>query len=339
MPLKMDTSLTPPQSLLSDAERVARRFDPGDSDEATPELFHAFKALELWNGYTRSQALDEFLTDRIGIWMNLLNQGIKTTAVADTDTHEFFNTRAGGARSWTSSSSDAPAAVDPEEVGAAVNSGRLVGGQGIYVQARLVEAGNPANAADFTLGGTTQITVTSGTVNLEIHVQAPTWAEFNRIQIYRNASTLSLGPPGGQAVSVDPARGGGLAGILYSANVTQGLNAGTHFTVSTVPGFAGGQRLEAVVSVPYTVGAGQALPEDTWFVVLARGTNLVSKPMFPVMPASLRQTGNTTLANLLDGNLNEEGVLALGFTNALYLDVDGNGDFDAPGVDATLMTF
>jgi len=25
-------------------------------------------------------------------------------------------------------------------------------------------------------------------------------------------------------------------------------------------------------------------------------------------------------------------VRALGFTNALYLDVDGNGDFDAPGV-------
>jgi hypothetical protein len=36
------------------------------------------------------------------------------------------------------------------------------------------------------------------------------------------------------------------------------------------------------------------------------------------------------LANLTDGNLGESGTMALGYTNALYADVDGNPGFDAP---------
>ena len=52
--------------------------------------------------------------------------------------------------------------------------------------------------------------------------------------------------------------------------------------------------------------------------------------MFPVFSADLQQAGNTTLANLIDGNLGQGGVTALGVTNALYADVDGNSQFDAP---------
>jgi hypothetical protein len=47
--------------------------------------------------------------------------------------------------------------------------------------------------------------------------------------------------------------------------------------------------------------------------------------MFPVYPADLDETSNATLADLLDGNRGEDGVMALGFTNALYLDLDGGG--------------
>ena len=41
---------------------------------------------------------------------------------------------------------------------------------------------------------------------------------------------------------------------------------------------------------------------------------------------------NASLADLLDGNLGEGGTLALGATNALYANVDGNASFDPPGV-------
>jgi hypothetical protein len=106
------------------------------------------------------------------------------------------------------------------------------------------------------------------------------------------------------------------------------LHAGTDFTVQSVnvaPGVPGAQRLETTLSIPYPL-----LPGDTWFVVVVKGTDGVSQPMFPVYPKDLRSSGNASLAQLLDGNLGESGVLALGFTNALYADVDGTPGFQAP---------
>ena len=44
----------------------------------------------------------------------------------------------------------------------------------------------------------------------------------------------------------------------------------------------------------------------------------------------LRRATNTTLADLTDGNLGEDGTLALGVTNALYADVDGEPGFNPP---------
>ena len=37
-------------------------------------FFHHYAALEVWNGMNINHQ-NEFLLDRIGIWMNLLNQG------------------------------------------------------------------------------------------------------------------------------------------------------------------------------------------------------------------------------------------------------------------------
>lgn len=72
------------------------------------------------------------------------------------------------------------------------------------------------------------------------------------------------------------------------------------------------------------------LSGDTWFVVVVKGRDGVSKPMFPVFPMSLNAGTNANLAQLLDGNVGEGGTMALGNTNALYADVDGVPGFDAP---------
>ena len=52
--------------------------------------------------------------------------------------------------------------------------------------------------------------------------------------------------------------------------------------------------------------------------MLVRGTDDVSAPMFPVYADDLDAESNTTLADLIDGNLGELGVRAMGFTNPLY---------------------
>jgi len=314
-PLQIDTSQEPPQSFLDAEESAAVRLDPSAGN-----LFHPFPALELWNGSTPG-AQSEFLDERIGIWMNLLNQGIPTTFIADTDTHTFLNLRTAGARTWTPAPSDDPARIDPEDVGAAVLSGRAVGGQGIYVQARLREADDPSNVADFSLGGSTTLQTAGaagdGEVELLIDVQAPLWAEFDTIEIYANAETFPVNSVDGTPV-------------WFDAVPTRVLAVGTDTPLpqevvvdSDVPGAS---RQELSVEVPF------ALAEDTWFVVVVKGTEGTSPPMFPVYPSGLDLETNATLPDLLDGNLGEGGTLALGATNALWADVDGTPGFATPGV-------
>ena len=84
---------------------------------------------------------------------------------------------------------------------------------------------------------------------------------------------------------------------------------------SDVGGVAGADRWSASLSVDFG-----PLAEDTWFVVVVKGTDGACQPMFPMYPDNLSQAGNGDLANLVDGNLGESGVMALGATNALYFE-------------------
>lgn len=308
-PLRIDTSRVPPQSFISPTDLLRFRLDPESGN-----LFHHFLALELWNGAGRG-AQGDFLRDRIGIWFNHLNQGLITTAIADTDTHQFRSLNSAGARTWTAASTDDPPTIDGDEVAQSVAAGRAVGGQGIYVQTRLLAGDGSGNVADLTLEGSTMVTSINRSVELEISVQAPLWAEFDRIEVYANATT-----------TVTTERDG--VPTLFSAEPKMVLEAGDDFDVTTMvifPDVPGAAARRAVVSVPFDDIAG-----DTWFVVVVRGTDGVTRPMFPVMARDISRESNTTLADLIDGNLGEGGVLSLGFTNALYADVDGVEGFQAP---------
>jgi hypothetical protein len=300
-PLKIDTGLSPFTDGLTADERTALRLPTSGN------LFHAFDALELWNGESRGSQR-KFLEERIGIWFNHLNHGIPITFIADTDTHKFFNLNSAGARSWTASSTDAPRWIDPLEVGAAVHAGRAVGGQGMYVQTRLLARDGSGGVADLDLDGSTTVVSANGDVDLEIDVQAPAWAAYDRIEIYANAETVPGAP------------------YQYSSTPDRVLTAGLDFDVDTVtvdPGIPGATRLETRgLIVPFS-----ELGEDTWFVVIVKGSDGVSAPMFPVFAENLDRSSNTTLDDLVDGNLGENGVMALGATNALYADVDGEPGF------------
>jgi len=305
-PLQIDTSAVPPRSFLDGPGRLRFRLDPDG-----PELFHHFPALEVWNGATRAHQR-EFLEGRIGIWFNHLNRGLPTTGIADTDTHSFANLRTSGARTWTASATDLPREIDPAAVARAVADGRAVGGQGVFVQTRLRARDGSGAVADLTLSGSTMVRSAAGGVDLEIAVQAPDWAAYDTIEIYANAVTSTW------ATEAD-------IPVLFTAAPTLVLAAGPDFSVDRVAVGAQAERLETQLTVPFP-----EITEDTWFVVLVQGTDGVSPPMFPVMAADLARGTNTTLADLLDDNLGESGVMALGMTNALYADVDGVDGFQPP---------
>jgi len=319
-PMRINTKAVPPMDQLNAVQRSRLRLppEPGGGDN----LFALFPALELWNGYNRSHQLNEFLNQRIGIWFNHLNQGLITTAIADTDSHKLVNTRTAGARSWTASPTDAIAGIAPADVAASVDGGRVIGGQGVFVQARLLTSEGEANLE---WGGSTEIGDDDGNVTLRIEVQSPSWAQWDTIKVYANSTTVATktngtivpvpvlftaGPPLATLVEgdCDPSTPDGVD--LGDFDITE---------VTNVNGVTGANRWEATVDVPVAAAA------DTWFVVVVSGTDGVCEPMFPVYPADLDDTANTTLGDLTDGNLGELGVMALGFTNALYLDVDGGG--------------
>lgn len=306
-PLRIDTSLVPPQSFLSPAGRLAFRLDPNGGN-----LFHHFPAMEVWNGEARRHQ-QRFFSGEIGIWFNLLNQGLITIGTGVTDSHGYYNLNAAGARTWTASTTDAPQAIDPDEVAEQLAAGRAVLGQGMFVDARLHATDGSGAFASFERDASTLVATTGG-VELEVRVQAPAWAAYDRIEIYANASTF----PTQQADGVN---------ILFGAEPTVVLQAGQDFTVETVdvfPAIPGAQRRQSHLVVPFP-----ELARDTWFVVIARGTDGVSRPMFPVAPFDLRAAGNVTVDDLMDGNLGESGTLAMGITNPLFADVDGEPGFQA----------
>ncbi len=302
-PLRIDTSQVPPQDGLSDAQRAARRLP---DTTAVPNLFFPFPALELWNGNSAGSQ-SRFLDRRIGVWFNHLNQGLRTTFIADSDSHRFTNLNSAAARTWTASPTDQPAAIDSNDVAAAVTAGRAVGGQGVYVQTRLV-ARNGSEVASLALGDPTTMTDPGGDVTLEIDIQAPGWAGFDRVEIYANAATVSAG---GFDFGAVPTL------VLEEGDCDPSTSGGDFDVVREVDRFGvpGADRLRASLAVDF-----DGLDTPTWFVVVVKGTPGQCEPMFPVYPASLSQGSNSSLADLVDGNLGEGGTMALGATNALYFE-------------------
>ncbi len=321
-PLRIDTSLEPPASVLDPLAFDPSTGDPSSInplffrlDPSVDNFFNVFDALELWNGATQGSQ-DKFLGQVAGIWMNHLNQGISITATAVTDTHTFFDLETAGPRTWTptSTGSDLPADILDNDIGQAIQDGKAVGGQGIYVQTKLLDTETLAEA-DFSWFGSTLIAATNNDVDLEISVRAPIWAPYDIIEVYANAQTCIAGENLGVPV---------LFGAMPDLTLTL---AAADFTVTTETLPNGGQRLETDHTVSLT------LAEDTWVVVVVKGTQGASgsPPMFPVFPRSLSAAENPDLPALLNNTATEDGTRAMGFTNALYADVDGSPGFNAPG--------
>jgi hypothetical protein len=348
--LAIDTGVDPPQSGVPAA---GRRLDPLITNFFTD----TFDALEIWIGDSRGQIRDNFLglvpTGRggnIGDWFNLINQGIVRTGVADSDTHNRIITQAGIPRSMVASTTDDAGSLSSAAVSTNVNGGRVVGTNAPMVritafagstgQSGGLDVGRCTGVVDCTsvedcppctdtaqcgVGETctalpTTIETTDGEVEIRVDVQSPAWAEFDTIEFYINTTTTLRTLTGIET-------GAGQINLKrYSITPDVVHVKDTDFTVDSEV-VNGSTRLEAETELNLN-----GLTEDIWVVALVKGTDGVSKPLFPVVPNSILGAGtNDTVADLLDGNLNESGITALAFTNPIFIDVDGGG-WDAPGV-------
>lgn len=313
--LAIDTGLVPPQSA---APASVRRLNPAVTNFFTD----TFDALEIWIESSRSGVASDFYGRNLGDWFNMLNQGILRTAVADSDTHKRINTQSGGPRTMVASPTDAPGALGgiADTLSANVNAGRAFGTNGPIVRIT-TSATSTGQIGGLELGLPTLISTTDGAVDVTFDIQSPAWAEFDRIDVYVNSTTTRS--------VVSKQSGAGLVSVKsYTTTPDYVLQAGTDFTISTVnvAPVPGADRLETTATLSLT-----GLTEDVWIVAIVHGTDGVSRPLFPVVPNDLKTAGNTTLGNLTDGNLGEDGILARAFTNPLFVDVDGGG-WTAPGL-------
>lgn len=313
--LAIDTGVSPPASPSSAIMGPARRLDP-----SIPNYFDAsYDAMEVWIGDDRGHIYTYFLGQNAGDWFNLLNQGIVRTGVSDSDTHGKVIVQVGTPRNYVASPTDDPAGLSAiaETLSANVNDGRSVGTNGPFVRIT-ADATSTAQTAGLELGLPTLISTIDGNVTVTVDIQSPTWAEFDTVELYVNSTTtrsMSNKESGNGQVSVKR--------YAITPDYTQNVSP---TLVNVVPAVPGADRLEATATFNLT-----GLTEDVWIVAMVKGTDGISRPLFPVSPNSLRTTGNTTLANLTDGNLNELGMTTLAFTNPLFVDVDGGG-WTAPGL-------
>ncbi len=313
--LAIDTGVVPPQSAVTGA---ARRLNPAVTNYFTDDM----DALEIWIGDDRGQIFGNFLGENAGSWFNLLNQGIITTGIADSDTHSRWTTQAGVPRSMVASPNDNPGALSAlaDTLSVNVNDGRVVGTNGPMVRVQAFAA-STAQTGSLELGFPTTIATTDGEVDITVDIQSPTWVEFDKVEYYINSTTTRTTIAGVQT-------GAGTVSVKkYSITPDVVQTAPGDFVVNTVP-VAGtfSSRFEATTTLNLT-----GLTEDFWVVVMVKGTDGVSRPLFPVQPNSIKQSTNTSLAQLTDGNLGEDGMPALAFTNPLFVDVDGGG-WTSPGL-------
>jgi len=194
-----------------------------------------------------------------------------------------------------------------------VNEGRVIGTTGPFVRVTL--AGDDGALAGLAGDQPRLVAARGGAATLRVEIQSPLWAEFDQIEIYANTVPVAVPEEGPHGTTVP----------RYGVEPTQVLNAGADFSVEQVDfelrGVRAG-RWQTEVEVPLSV------ERDTWVVVLVRGTDGVSRPLWPMNPQDLEHDSNQTLDDLTDGNLGEGGNPALAFTNPLFLDADGNGRFD-----------
>ncbi len=128
----------------------------------------------------RSKEGTEQLTwSREFLWLQMLNQGRRTAAVAVCDAHAVFGNGVGGWRMYLPSASDNPAQIDWRENIRAAKAGRSYLTTGPFLQARTADGIEP--------GGTAR--PSKGLVTLHVSVQCTDWIAIDRVQVLVNGRT------------------------------------------------------------------------------------------------------------------------------------------------------
>jgi hypothetical protein len=110
------------------------------------------------------------------LWLQMLNQGRRTAAVAVCDAHSVFGNGTGGWRMYMPSASDAPDQIDWRENVRAAKTGRSYLTTGPFLQVTTSDGAGPGET----------VRAHEGSVKLRVRVQCTDWIDIDRVQILVN---------------------------------------------------------------------------------------------------------------------------------------------------------
>lgn len=251
---------------------------------------------ECVNGWCE-RPMDAPCTEHRGVvddWFRLLNGGAKFTGLANSDTHGLMSVESGLPRNWIRSRTDDPRAIDIGEIAENTLARQAVASYGPFVRMEAEGVG---------IGGT--LTKTSGPVSLHVAVESPLWFDVDRLEIYRN-------------------------GVLWR-EVEAGTSHPDCTTVDAVPN-------KQIVNFDCTFK--DEGTEDAWYVANAlglRGKDM--RPVYTSVPILFLEIGDITgrAFSVLGSFVSQRPeiprvhpVLPLAYTNPIWVDRNGDGDFTPP---------
>ncbi|MBW2254991.1 MAG: CehA/McbA family metallohydrolase [Deltaproteobacteria bacterium] len=217
-------------------------------------------------------------------WFTLLNLGFRHTALSNSDTHGWTSTEAGCPRNYIASSTDDPAFIDEQEMADAVKAHRVVATYGPFV--RIWVDGHPIGD---------EVVPADATVDLQVEVQAPTWMDIDRVEIYQNGTLIHVFEVD---IEGDPYR------LEETLEITLSEDA---WFVAIAMGDEDLAPLFTPVEVPY-------IPLDDVVMEALGAVEAVTAFLTPSVPIP-----------------HVYPIYPFGLTNPIWVDLDGNG-FDAPGI-------
>lgn len=121
-------------------------------------------------------------------WFSLLNMGYRYTAIGNSDTHGLSSVESGCPRNFVMSETDDPAFLDDQAMADAVREHKVTVSYGPFL--RMWVEGAPIGSD----------VVAEGAVDVEIEVQAPSWIDLDRVELYENGVLIQEwevgdGPP------------------------------------------------------------------------------------------------------------------------------------------------
>lgn len=108
-------------------------------------------------------------------WFRMLNGGLVTTGLGNSDTHGLMSVESGLPRNWVASRTDEPSEIDIADIAERTLAREVLTSYGPFVRMELNGVG---------IGGT--LTRPQGAVKLHVAVESPLWFDVDRLEIYRN---------------------------------------------------------------------------------------------------------------------------------------------------------